>query len=417
VTSGGAFPLHTEAGKHYLLTAQNQPFLLQGDAPWSLIVQLTNAQVDQYLEDRRQKGFNTVLVNLLEHQFADQAPKNVYGDAPFLTPGDFSTPNEAYFAHAEYVIAKAAEKGMLVLLTPAYMGYQGGSEGWYQEMGNNGVAKLRAWGQYVATRFATYDNIVWVHGGDYTPPEKNLLRAVANGIRDVDTAGRWPQTFHGGRGTAALNFLSTGTDPWLSINTIYTDAQTVVSGAFGQYNLSAMPFFLVEAGYENNDVDRQGVRGQAWQTMLSGGSGHVMGNWPVWYFGSGWQSALNSGGASTLGYLRTLLEARAWWTLVPDQGATLLTSAPGSGSNRAVAALASDGSYALVYTPGPKTLAINMARLVGPQVQARWFDPSAGTYSNISGSPFAASGTRSFTAPATNAGGDYDSVLVLESVP
>ncbi len=186
VASNAAFPLHVDAGKRYLVDAQGNPFLLRGDAPWSLIVQLTNAEAEQYLEDRRQKGFNTVLVNLIEHQFSANPPKNVYGDAPFLTPGDFSTPNEAYFAHAAYVINLAAQKGMLVLLTPAYMGAGGGSEGWYQEMVANGTTKLSNYGTYLANRFRAYDNIVWVEGGDYNPPNLTLLRAIPNAIRAVE---------------------------------------------------------------------------------------------------------------------------------------------------------------------------------------------------------------------------------------
>ena len=277
--SGAAFPLHTEAGKRYLVDANGQPFFVHGDTPWSLIVQLTRAETDQYLADRRQKGFNTILVNLLEHQFSANPPNNAYGAGPFTVPGDFSTPNEAYFAHAEYVIAKAAQEGILVMLTPAYMGFNGGSEGWYQEMVANGEAKLRTYGQYVANRFKAYNNVLWVQGGDYNPPEKTLLRAVANGIRDVDPARL--QTFHGMRGTSALGFLGT-TEPWLTLNNIYTNESTVVANAFLEYARSSMPFFLIEARYENEQgAGELVVRTQAYQAVLSGASGHLMGNTPI----------------------------------------------------------------------------------------------------------------------------------------
>ncbi|HKW84380.1 MAG TPA: DUF4038 domain-containing protein, partial [Burkholderiaceae bacterium] len=364
------WPLHVESGKRYLVDAQNRPFLIQGDSPWSLISRLTRENVDLYLETRRQQGFNTVMTNLIEHQFTDNPPNNAYGAAPFTRAGDFSTPNEAYFAHAEYVIAKAKEKGILVLLCPAYLGYQGGSEGWYSEMQSNGATKLRAYGQWVANRFKAYDNIIWVEGGDYNPPDKSLTRAVANGIRDVDTAGKWPQTFHGSRGTGALEFLSTSSDPWLTVNNIYTDVSTVVSEARGQYAGSTMPFFLIEAGYENNDVDDAGVRAQAYQAVLSGAMGQMMGNFPVWYFGSGWKSALSSKGATTVGYLPKLfaLTGIAWQNLVPDSNSSVLTSSPGSGIDRAAAARVSDGSAVLVYSRQSTTMTISMTKLAGPNV-------------------------------------------------
>jgi len=414
IGSTATYPLHVEAGKRYLLDAQNRPFLIQGDSPWSLIARLNDTDAETYLETRRQQGFNTVMVNLIEHKFSDNPPNNASGDAPFTTAGDFSKPNEAYFAHAETVISKANAKGMLVLLAPAYMGYQGGDEGWYSEMSSNGATKLRAYGQYVANRFKNYDNIIWVEGGDYNPPDKTLARAVANGIRDVDTTGKWLQTFHGGRGTGALEFLNTTSDPWLTLNNIYTDATTVVSEANGQYAGSSMPFFLIEAGYENNDVDGAGVRMQAYQAVLSGATGQMMGNFPVWYFGSGWQSALTATGAATLGHLPELFSTTsiAWWNLVPDSNGTVLTSSPGSGSNRAVAARVNDGSAVLAFTPVSQTLTIDMTKLAGPNIGARWFNPATGSLTAISGSPFANTGSHSFAAP-----GGQDSVLVLQSQP
>jgi hypothetical protein len=47
-------------------------------------------------------------------------------------------------------------------------------------------------------------------------------------------------------------------------------------------------------------------------------------------------------------------------------------------------------------------------------VTARWYDPTNGIFSTISGSPFANSGSRNFTPPRKNSAGDGDWVLVLE---
>ena len=377
------------------------------------MVQLTRDQVDQYLEDRQQKGFNTILVNLIEHHFAGNPPNNVYAEAPFTTPGDFSTPNDAYFSNAEYVISKAAERGFLVLLAPAFMGFEGGDEGWYQEMVQNGDTKLRGYGQYVANRFRAYDNVLWVEGGDYDPPETALVNAVANGIRDVDTP--WLQTFEGRRGTAALQFFDTP-PAWLTVNDIYTDENTVVSAAFQEYSRSAMPFFLIEARYEGEGATAQVVRAQAYQAILSGAVGHVMGNNPVWSFTSGWQSALNSPGAVTLTYLRGLVGSIAWWSLQPDTDGTLLTAGTGSDSTRAAAAVASDKSFALVYTPEARDLSVNLARLSGPNIRARWYDPTNGSYQAAS-SLLPAAGSQVLRPSSANAAGDADWVLVLDSQP
>jgi chitodextrinase len=46
--------------------------------------------------------------------------------------------------------------------------------------------------------------------------------------------------------------------------------------------------------------------------------------------------------------------------------------------------------------------------------RARWFDPTSGNYTTISGSPFPATGTRSFAPPGANSAGQGDWVLVLD---
>ena len=62
---GAVTQLTPSANQRYLVDQKGDPFLLQGDAAWSLIVATeSDAEVEQYLENRRQKGFNTILVNL-----------------------------------------------------------------------------------------------------------------------------------------------------------------------------------------------------------------------------------------------------------------------------------------------------------------------------------------------------------------
>jgi hypothetical protein len=52
---------------------------------------------------------------------------------------------------------------------------------------------------------------------------------------------------------------------------------------------------------------------------------------------------------------------------------------------------------------------------MGGPVTARWYDPSCGTFFEISGSPFHNSGQSYFVPPGNNADGDGDWVLVLEA--
>ena len=73
--------------------------------------------------------------------------------------------------------------------------------------------------------------------------------------------------------------------------------------------------------------------------------------------------------------------------------------------------------FAPTSTAVPPALTIDMTKLSGPNVSARWFDPTTGSFATISGSPFTNTGSRSFTPPSANADGEGDFVLVLLSQP
>ena len=119
---------------------------------------------------------NAVTIVLIDHI---EPPANAYGDAPFRVRGDFATPNEAYFRHADWVIRRAGEKGMVVLLSPCYLGSQGGDEGFYQDVVRNGAAKMREWGRFVGSRYRGYDNIIWLDGGDYDPRRHRIVSGAS----------------------------------------------------------------------------------------------------------------------------------------------------------------------------------------------------------------------------------------------
>jgi hypothetical protein len=75
-------------------------------------------------------------------------------------PGDFSTPNEQYFAHVNQVIRIADRKGIQIFLAPIYLGQRGTDEGWYQKAVFNGPEKCRAWGRLVGKRYKDFANII-----------------------------------------------------------------------------------------------------------------------------------------------------------------------------------------------------------------------------------------------------------------
>lgn len=412
-----AFPLRVAANSRYLEDATGKPFLLHGDTAWSLIAQLKREDAEVYLQDRRNRGFNTLLVSLIEHRFATNAPANAYGAVPFTTPGDFSTPNEAYFAHADWVLTRARDLGYLVMLTPAYIGARGSNEGWATEMAASGSEKLVAYGRYLGTRYGAFDNILWVDGGDDNPADKTFVRAIADGIRE--TMPRALHTAHCAAETAAGDFWAG--EPWLSVNTAYTYGP-VHDAVAAQYSRTKMPLVLLESAYENeHKATEQRLRAQSYHALLSGASGQVFGNNPIWHFDgpgifpapSNWREALAAPGSVSMTHLRTLLDGLEWWRLEPDLAGTFLSGGIGKGVDRAVAARANDGSFAVLYLPSIREIAVEMTGLSGPQIAARWYDPASGAFTPVKGAPFPATGRHIFKPDTNNSSGHPDWVLLL----
>lgn len=401
------YPLQIGSSQRTLVDQRNTPILIQGDAAWSLIVGLNAAEVEQYLQDRRQKGFNTLMVNLIEHKFCKRPPKNAAGDDPFTTPGDFATPNEKYFAYADWVIRKAGENGLQVLLAPVYLGYKGTDEGFYDEVLANGPQKCLEYGRYLGRRYKEFDNIIWLMGGDRNPSEAvEGVNRVASGIREYDKRRLF--TAHVAPESSPVEEFAAG--GWVDINVTYTYA-IVHRKLLADYNRTpTLPFFLIESTYEgeHNSSEVQ-IRRQAYWAVLCGGVGHIVGNRPIWLFDAGWESALELPGSAGMKHWGKLFRSRRWSDLVPDQKHEVVTRGIGEirGLDYLAAARTSDGSTVIAYMPTPRTITADMSKVSGSRAKAWWFDPRTGK-ANLIGE-FPTTGSKDFTTP-----GEGDWVLVLE---
>src|SRR4029077_20190299 len=56
------FPLRASQNGHYLVDAAGNPFRIQGDSSWDWTHNLVLSEVHAYLDDRQNKGFNTLLL-------------------------------------------------------------------------------------------------------------------------------------------------------------------------------------------------------------------------------------------------------------------------------------------------------------------------------------------------------------------
>ncbi|HVP10013.1 MAG TPA: DUF4038 domain-containing protein [Phycisphaerae bacterium] len=438
-----AYPVRKSANSRYLVDQLNRPFLITGDAPQSLMVNLSTSEAEMYFANRASHGFNAVWINLLCSTYtAGREDAGTYdGIIPFTSylPGhagdplyyDLATPNPAYFARCDQMLALAANHGLVVLLDPietgSFLPAFGGGDA---IMPHNGAAACRDYGRYLGNRYRDVPNIIWMSGNDYQVWSDGIsdsfVTAVALGIQEND-----PNHIH----TVELNYLSSGSlddQNWASIiqlNASYTYFPTYAQ-VLNDYNRpNFQPVFMVEANYEFEhlqgtvDTTPLNLRKQEYWSILSGATGQLYGNHYTWTFTGGWESHLDTPGAIQMAYLKALFEPRAWCNLIPDQDHTLVTAGNGTFSSSGyvednsylTAARTADGTLAMAYMPTIRDITVNLAEMSAP-VTARWYDPTNGLFAPIAGSPFPNSGSHVFSPPGNNGDGDGDWLLVLETL-
>jgi hypothetical protein len=426
------YPLHASPDGRTLVDQDEVPFLVVGESPQAMMVNISEAEAEMFFANRAGYGFNTCWVNLLCATYTGGRPdgSTIDGVRPFLSdlPGtsspDLTTPNEAYFAHVDRVLGLAAAHGIQILLDPCETGSYLGV------LLDNGLARCRAYGQFLGERYHGVDNILWMSGNDFQgwrdPGNDAVVREVALGILDRDI-----RHLH----TIELDYLvsssldDTRWDAIVGLNATYTYYPTYARLRQDYNRPDFRPNFMVEANYEFESL--QGpvttapiLRKQEYWTMTSGAAGQMYGNGYTWPFVGGWQGQLDTPGAAQIGLMKRFFEPRAWYHLVPDTTHVVVTSGYGTYADQGyvndndflTAARTPDGNLVVIYTPILRTFTVDMANLAAPAV-TRWFDPSTGDYVTVAGSPLPPSGARLFTPPGPNADGDGGWVLVLETQP
>jgi uncharacterized protein DUF4038/collagenase-like protein with putative collagen-binding domain len=461
-----AFPLKASPNGRYLVDQADRPFRIHGDAGWDIAQKVTLAELRAYLDDRRAKGFNTVLtywgasIDYVTENTTTPGALGAGGARPFLrdvagnpwtgamaTP-DFSSPNGAYFAWIDTVIAEAAARDMLVLFGALYLGYDnGGIDGWTQAVNNgaNTQAVCFGFGQFLGNRYRNAANVLWYVGGDNSIPgvgsetEARVLK-VLQGVKAAGATQLFTAHYiHDYLSTDAATFA-----PFMDLQHVYTHGPYPTLGPtyplarLGYQHAPALPAFLLETTYEGNHgstaVD---IREYMWGAALSAVGGVVYGHGVLWKFDStqnpGWVAALQSPGAHDMQRLGALLDPMPWHRLVPSGLGgmmTLVTAGGGTygswshagsvgGHDYVVAAADAQGAALVAYVPDTHTGSVTIA--LGALARAsfaRWYDPTTGASTSIAGSPFPNTGTQVFTPPAAaHADGSHDWVLVLETTP
>lgn len=383
----GTWPLSVSANGRYLQQADGTPFFVQGDVPYSLTVQCTRSEVDTYLNDMQAKGFNAGWISFIEHKASDNTPRwrNKEGEIPFTSGTDFGSMNEAYWNFIDYVVAGCKSRGILVIVTPAYWGITSVSEeGWDTEVLAESDADLQSYGAFLGNRYRASGNLLFVRGGDQNMSlsDRTKQNNIFTGIRSV-----WPEVLITAHATTDNNGRDVWPDSELDLDLVYRWGGVVYDWVKRSYDdTPAKPALFFEGQFEGS-ADATQIRSQAWQAVMSGSPGHVYGHSIIWHFSSDdwdntpWSTQLNSTGRVQVGYVKSLMTAYQWWKLVPKDDASVISSSLGTGTSRICPALASDGSFAMVWVPTSQTVTLVKSALSPSTIRVRLYDTTAGTFS------------------------------------
>jgi len=427
--------LKVSDNKRFLVTADGRPFFWLGDTAWELFHRATREEAERYLKNRAALRF-TVIQAVALAEFDGLNTPNAYGHKP-LRNNDPTQPIDEYFAHVDWIVAKANALGLYVGLLPTWgdkwnLRGRAGPEIFTPE-------NAQRYGEWLGRRYKDAA-IIWILGGDRaveTDAHREIIRAMARGLRTGD-GGAHLMTFHPTGGQSSSTPFHD--DTWLDFNMRQNGHVTEFTGRYDQtladYRRTPIkPVLDGEPIYEDHpiafDAKRLGhsiaadVRRTLYWNLFSGAFGHTYGHHSVWQMWTPerkpvnnpllpWTEAIDQPGAAQMQHGRALIESRPFLTRVPDPEVIVTshvpTSVPGSGRYQFVATRDDTGTYAMVYAPVGRTFAVRMNEITGPKVKAWWFNPRTGAATSIG--TFPNTGERTFTPP--DRGELLDWVLVLD---
>jgi hypothetical protein len=445
---------------HYLAYEDSSRFFWFGDTAWELFHRASREEALQYLENRKQKGFNVIQAVAIS-EFHKQKSSNYYGDSLFMeddpgmplqTAGNDYTDSKAYdyWDHVQYIVQVAREKNLYMAILPSWGEWVTPRE--HQALFDS-PAKAYGYGWFLANLLKQYPNVIWILGGDRHPDERKeglaIWQAMAEGIADATNS---VTAFDGKADYSSTlmsyhSYQSSSTwfhkDPWIDFHMwgsyhsdfylprSYEQVRIDRSLPNPKPTINAEPSYEdhpVNYGIANNgvftDVD---VRNAAYWTFFAGAAGYTYGAHPIWQFADStrpaystltfrqWQQALDLPGAGQIRHIRQLMESKANGPMVPQQD--MIVEGQGVGANY-VSAIRGE-RVAMIYIPTGAKVTIKLLVTQGKTIKASWFDPRTGEITVIGS--YSNTESRSFTPPGVSkslgwlrSGRGCDWVLLVE---
>ncbi len=417
-------PVINPPGTYYLTHADGTPFFWLACTAWNGAMKSTDAEWDQYLQQRALNNYSAIQLVTTEFRGCD---KNSEGLVAVQGCGRISI-NPEFFRRIDRKIDKVNEYGLVaapVILwaLPVAAGKEL-SPGYYLP---DDQAILLA--KYIVARYGG-NHVVWILGGDgfYTGTFEQRWKTIGRAVFDGNQQGI--VTLHPS-GTSWIGEVYKD-EPWLNIigyQSSHSNSEGTVhwitKGPMSKMwpHLPARPLINLEPNYEQIffEITDKDVRNASYwsifATPIAGVTYGANGIWPWLRKGekiinhedaagtSTWDVSINFPGSIQMGYLAKFIKRFAWWDFYPAQ--ELLVNQPGDKIYNHFVSVTktTDNKTILAYIPVKET--IMLRKPAGHNYSVRWFDPVKNTYSDGTGSDDA----NMLTVTSPN---ESDMVLILE---
>ncbi len=341
--------LRVSDNHRYLEHENGKPFFWLGDTGWLMPERLNRDEASFYLSRCAQAGYNVVQV-----QTVNAVPAfNVYGQPSHPAGYDFTNIDMpgtyGYWDHMDYIIETAERNGIYIGMVCIWGGLV--------KSGQMTREEAVKYGTFLANRYKSHPNIVWIIGGDIQGSiQTEVWETLAHTIRTIDPTHL--MTFHPRGRTCSSDFFPAA--DWIDFHMFQSghrrygqrmgnkdypipDNTEEDSWRYVEHSLAIQPLKPVLDGEPSYENIPQGlhhsteprwsaadVRRYAYWSVFAGSCGHTYGCndimqfyrpgiAPAYFADTPWWQALDFPGFNQMQHLKNLILTFPYKERVPDQ--------------------------------------------------------------------------------------------------
>ncbi|MCP3763716.1 DUF4038 domain-containing protein [Domibacillus sp. A3M-37] len=329
----------SENNRHFL--KEGKRFFYLADTVWSAFTNISLEEWEEYLNYRKQQGFNVLQINILQQWDASGSdisikPFKCNLDGSF----DYYSINEEYFQRAEKMVSMAVEKGFVPALVLIWCNYV--PDTWasvLQKENKMPIDVVEQYVEYAASIFSKFKPIYLI-SGDTDFPSEQAIEYYRKALKTIKrTSPDCLTTLHiqGRLSDIPKEFMDESNIDFYMYQSGHNSSYQYMSFKLAQefYNKPVKkPVLNSEPCYEQMGYSRKvygrystfDVRKAAWQSILSGASaGITYGAHGIWSWhkkgkkfgvtGEGfdapydWKDALKFEGAWDYGFIKYIFDS------------------------------------------------------------------------------------------------------------